>query len=189
MRPWKIALTAAACALLIDVLVVRLVGSSPLTVLLGIVFFALLVLLITTSLFVIGLRKIRWRLTEPPRTREQWVAIFAGTGLERLGHRILDLVSSDASHDPEALLLQRPLDPSKARREIAILFRDWLIRAQFFTGLALLLTISMWSMSEWYFPTLVPRGVVPVSLSIAVFLAVSATGIFSYLAVGSTTEP
>jgi len=73
-------------------------------------------------------------------TRDQLLAVFAQTGLERLGRRIV----GEAPGPVQGFSLGR------ARREIAHLYRDRLLRVQFFTGIVGLLAIAALGWTQDY---------------------------------------
>src|SRR5204862_3443577 len=135
----------------IDIVVVwPMLSSVAVLALAATTLYGALVLLLTSAVFVVGLYRMRKRLRQTPQTRDQWVALFAGTGLDRLADRILDLAPPDDRGHPQNLLLQSRIDPGQIRREVVFLFRDWLTRTHFFSALALLLAISGWSAFQEY---------------------------------------
>jgi hypothetical protein len=108
----------------------------------GLIFlYALAALLFTTLLLIAGLLRARARLTEII-TRDQLLAVFAQTGIERLGRRIVDPAPSEPPMG-DAGRIQSPFRFRRARREIAQDYRDRLVRVQFFTGVVGLLAIAV----------------------------------------------
>jgi hypothetical protein len=143
MRPWMIAVAGAAGASLLDLLLVRPLVSSSLSILglAGLSLYAMLAMVLSAGAFVAGLRRVRLRLLEAPYTPDRWAGVSRGTGFERLAGRILDVAPAGGAADTRTLLVQSRLDLIQARREVKFAFRDWLRRAQFFTACVLLLGI------------------------------------------------
>ena len=114
----------------------------------GLVFlYALITLLLSTFHLITGMRQARARLTEVA-TRDQLLAIFAQTGLKRLGPRIVDPAPSEGSMRDPALIRSRfGFEP--ARREMGRLYVDRLARRQFFTVIAGLLAYITTPAIEW----------------------------------------
>ena len=190
MRPWTIALSGAGCALLIDIVVVwPMLSSVAVLALAATTLYGALVLLLTSAVFVVGLYRMRKRLRQTPQTRDQWVALFAGTGLDRLADRILDLAPPDDRGHPQNLLLQSRIDPGQIRREVVFLFRDWLTRTHFFSALALLLAISGWSAFQEYARVSVIAAVFPIHLALAAVLVIAIVALLAQTAVNRATEP
>ena len=101
--------------------------------------YASIALLVTTFRLITRLRRVRSRLSGVV-TGDQLVAVFADTHLGPLRSRILDLAPSEWPLQRDRILLDTPVNFSRARREITHVYRDRLLRVQFFTALALLLT-------------------------------------------------
>src|SRR5437762_1075587 len=190
MRLWVIALGGAVCAVLIDLVVVWPVLSSSVAALAlaATSVYAAFVLLLTSAVFVVGLHRVRKRLRQTPQNHDQWVALFAGTGLNRLAGRMLDLAPPDDPEHPQDLLLQSRIDPSQARREIKFVFRDWLIRTHFFSALALLLAISVWSVVQEHARVSVFAAAFPIYFSLAAALVVAIIASLSHLAINGATD-
>jgi hypothetical protein len=107
----------------------------------GLVFlYGFITLLLTTVLLTAGIMQARSRLAEAG-TRDQLLAVFDQTGLSRLGPRIVGPVEPEGPMR-DAVLTRSPFSFRRARREFAHLYRDRLIRVQFFTGVAGLLVIA-----------------------------------------------
>src|SRR5258708_738121 len=107
----------------------------------GLIFlYTLAALLFTTLLLITGLKRARFRLTEVV-THDQLLAVFAQTGLKRLGPQIADPAPSDAPMR-DTVGIQSRFRFRRARREIAQHYRDRLVRVQFFTGVVGLLGIA-----------------------------------------------
>lgn len=184
------ALAGLAATLLIDLLVIRptLSNSFAIFALAGLSLYAVLTLLISTAVFLTRLRRLRVRLAKPTRSPKELQNAFSGTGLERLAHRILDLGPGDAAPQAQALLLHSRVIPNQARREVKSLFRDWLIRAQFFTALLLLIGLCGWSALDAYSPIMAFPVVLPFSLSAAAILAVIILAVFCEIVLRAATE-
>ncbi len=182
-------LAGLAATLLIDLLVIRptLSNSFAIFALAGLALYAVLILLISTAVFLIRVRRLRVRLAKPTRSPKELQSAFSGTGLERLAHRILDLGPGDAAPQGEAWLLHSRVIPNQARREVKSLFRDWLIRAQFFTALLLLIGLCGLSALDAYSPMALPV-VVPFSLWAAALLAVIITAALCEIVLKAATE-
>jgi hypothetical protein len=186
-----IALTGAGCALLVDLLVVWpvLSGSLSTLLLMGLAVYATVVLLASTAKLVWGLRRVHIGLAATPRSLDEWVRLFAGTGIERLAHRLLDPAPPDDRGYPRTLLLQSRTDPSQARHELTSLLRDCLSRAQFFTAIAFLIAISGCSALQAYSPAPLFTGVPPLPLAIGILIVVLIIAVLCVLVVQSATEP
>lgn len=184
-------LAGLAATLLIDLLVIRptLSNSFAIFALAGLSLYAILILLISTAVFLIRLRRLRVRLAKPTRSPKELQNAFSGTGLERLAHRIFDLGPRDAAPQREAWLLHSRVIPNQARREVKSLFRDWLIRAQFFTALLLLIGLCGLSALDAYSPIMAFPVVLPFSLSASAILAVIISAVFCEIVLQAATEP
>jgi len=106
---------------------------------LAIFLYGLVAVLTTTTLLGASIVRITSRLRNV-RTREHLLGAFAQSRLERLLARILDLAPSDVSGD--RIVIQSPLRVSRARREVAHVYRGKLATFHFFTALAGLLVIA-----------------------------------------------
>src|SRR6266550_307015 len=85
---------------------------------LGLIFlYALITLLLTTVLLTAGITQARTRLAEAV-TRDQLPAVFAQSGLESLGHRIIGPAPARGPVQ-DTVLIQSPFSFGRARREIA----------------------------------------------------------------------
>src|SRR5436190_1249324 len=140
----------------------------------GLVFlYALITLLLSTFHLITGMRQARARLTEVA-TRDQLLAIFAQTGLKRLGPRIVDPAPSEGSMRDPALIRSRfGFEP--ARREMGRLYVDRLARRQFFTVIAGLLAVAALGWMQDYlhlgnFGVALPAGPAFVSALVLVLL-------------------
>jgi hypothetical protein len=83
MRTWMITLIGLGGAVILDIGVVRPVLSptGPVLVAAAIAIYAGLVSTLTTAFFLIALRRIRFRLARTAPTRDQWIVLFAESGL------------------------------------------------------------------------------------------------------------
>jgi len=184
------ALAGLAAALLIDLLIIWLVLSNSFAsfAVAGLSLYAILVLLVSTAAFLRRLRRLRVRLARAPRSPEELQNAFSGTGLERLARRIFDLSPGHAAPQRQALLLHSRVIPDQARHEVKSLFRDGLIRAQFFTALLLLIGACGLSALDAYSPIVAFPVVVPFSLWAAALLAVIITAVFCEIVLQAATE-
>ena len=191
MRPWMIALAGAGSALVIELLGFWLLRSTSLATfaITGLSLYEILVLSLTAAVFVRGLGQLRMRLAAPPQTSDEWVSLFAGSGLERLARRVIDLVPPGASQYRQTLLLHSRPEPNQVRREVMFLFRDRLRGAQFFTAFALSVAICGLSLFQAYSPTSFSIARVSAPLSLVALLAVLIAAAFGRLAVQGATEP
>jgi hypothetical protein len=165
MRAWMTGLVGLAAALVIDLIIWPVLPNSfARFAIAGLSLYAIFVLLISTAVFLVRLRRLRVRLAKLPRTPEELQNAFSGTGLERLARRIFDLSPADAAPQPQVLLLQSRVVPSQARHEVKSLFRDWLIRAQFLTALLLLIGVCGLSALNAYSAIMAFPVVLPFSL-------------------------
>ena len=112
MRPWMIAVAGAAGASLLDLLLVRPLVSSSLSILglAGLSLYAMLAMVLSAGAFVAGLRRVRLRLLEAPYTPDRWAGVSRGTGFERLAGRILDVAPAGGAAD--LFMGSRPAAPS-----------------------------------------------------------------------------
>ena len=151
--------------------------------------YALIVLLAATTFYVIAIRRV-WRRLPGVHTREQLVAAFEQSRLMRLGSRIFDLAPVQWPSPRGSIVLQSPFSPERARREVAYLYRDWLIHVHFFTALAVLLVIIGLHWLEDYAHLANP--VIPLPNLVPVFLAAILLifiGTLCRLAISSEVEP
>src|SRR5436190_2190645 len=190
MRPWMIAVAGAVGAFLLDLLLVRPLVSSSLTTfgLAGLSLYAMVVLVLSVSAFVAGLRRVRLRLLDAPPAPDQWVGAFKGTGFERLAGRILDVVPTEGVLASQTLLVHSRLHPSQARREVRFAFRHWLRRAQFFTACGLLLGICALSAVQNFSPTSSLYFQLPLPIATAALTTIVLISAIGVLAVDSATE-
>jgi hypothetical protein len=189
MRAWMTGLVGLAAALVIDLIIWPVLPNSfARFAIAGLSLYAIFVLLISTAVFLVRLRRLRVRLAKLPRTPEELQNAFSGTGLERLARRIFDLSPADAAPQPQVLLLQSRVVPSQARHEVKSLFRDWLIRAQFLTALLLLIGVCGLSALNAYSAIMAFPVVLPFSLLAAALLAVIIIAVFCEIVLQAATE-
>jgi methyl-accepting chemotaxis protein len=113
--------------------------------LLGLIFvYSLATLLIITALLIVSMLRARFRLTEAV-TNDQLLAVLAQTGLKRLGPQIVDPAAFERA---TGICSQYPF--GRVRRPILHLYRNRLMRVQFFTGVAGLLAISAMGWAKDY---------------------------------------
>src|ERR1041385_8456241 len=109
---------------------------------LGVLFiYALIALLLTTLFMTARILKARSNLTDAS-TRDELLADFAQSGLQRWASRVFDLAPSDVPGTHRKIVLQSQFSFGRARLEFAQLYRGRLARSQFFTVLAVLVAIA-----------------------------------------------
>jgi hypothetical protein len=108
----------------------------------GVVFvYALIALFLTTLLMIVRIIRVRSRLPDVS-SRDELLAVFAQTGLQRWASRIFDLPPSEAPTLRRKIVLLSQFNFGRARQELAQLYRRRLARSQFFTALAVLVAIA-----------------------------------------------
>jgi hypothetical protein len=109
---------------------------------LGVLFiYALIALLLTTLSIIARMMKARSNLTDAS-TRDELLAVFAQSGLQRWASRVFDLAPSDVPGTRRKIVLQSQFSFGRARQEFAQLYRGRLARSQFFTVLAVLVAFA-----------------------------------------------
>ena len=105
-----------------------------------------------------------------------------------MSYRVLDPAAVEEPRYPPTFLLKSRFEPSRARREIRALFRDYLIRAQFFTAFLLLLACSATRAAAAY-SGLPPEAVVlPLFPAIAGIIGLLIVAAFCLSVIESATE-
>lgn len=103
---------------------------------------ASLVVLLSTAVEILDLRRVRSRLRRlAAPTRAELLASFAASGLEFLAYRLFDLAPADASTAGSDIVVQSRFDRRHARQEVFCHYRKMLMRCQFGTLLVLLLLV------------------------------------------------
>jgi outer membrane murein-binding lipoprotein Lpp len=139
----------------------------------GLIFlYSSITLLMTTTLLILSMLQARFRLTQVA-TEDQLLAVFAQTGLKRLGHRIVDPAASE-----RATVSWSPHRFGRPRRQILHLYRNRLVRVQFFTGVAGLLAIAALGSAQddlhiTKFEIAIPAGPAFVAAAVLVLLFVT----------------
>src|ERR1051326_3670247 len=111
-------------------------------IVLGVLFvYALIALLLTTLFMTARILKARSNLTDAS-TRDELLAVFAQSGLQRWASRVFDLAPSDVPGTRRKIVLQSQFSFGRARLEFAQLYRRRLARSQFFTVLAVLVATA-----------------------------------------------
>jgi hypothetical protein len=109
---------------------------------LGVLFvYALIALLLTTLFMTARVVKARSNLTDAS-TRDELLAVFAQSGLQRWASRVFDLAPLEIPGTRRKIVLQSQFSFGRARQELARLYRRRLARSQFFTALAVLVAIA-----------------------------------------------
>jgi hypothetical protein len=153
----------------------------------AVLLYALIVLLLTTVLFVTTMARARARLAGVI-TRDQLLAAFTETGLERLASRILDLAPSEWPAFQNRIVLQSQFSFGRARREFAHLYRDRLARAHFFTALAVLLAIGALGWTQDYGHISIGGIALPPEPAFAAAMALAVFGILGRLTIDTAAE-
>jgi hypothetical protein len=155
----------------------------------GVVFlYAFIALILTTIVSATSITRARARLAEVV-TRDQLLAVFAETGLERLASRILDLAPSEWPAFREMIVLQSQFSFGRARREFAHLYRDRLARVHFFTALAVILAIGALGCIQDHGQISISGITLPAGPAFAGAVALAVFGILGRLAIDIAAEP
>lgn len=202
MQTWIVILAAAFGALVVDVawlwpalaaaplsdLPSSLLSHLPTLGLSALLIFAFIALVLTIVTMVIDSNRVRLRLAGfPSPNLQEWQEAFAASALSGLEARLLDLTPQDRWLESASLVLSGRFDPGLARREIGRQFSRHLVRAQFFTALALSLAIAaiVWIGKLGYLPPLsaaIPAVAAAIAAVVLLLFAVIGRGIVTMAA-------
>jgi putative SOS response-associated peptidase YedK len=210
MQPWMIAAAGAAVALVAALMWVaeaalpgggltQLVhAAAPQFALVFLAAFAAIVLLLTTAAVAVDLARVYRRLDRLARfagipgaapSPRECLAAFAGTSMTRLADRVLDFASEDAEAESDRLVLQSRFAPEEARRELVCHHRDWLVRAQFATALALIVALAGLGSAQDYAHAALAGFLVPGRIAVAAVAALVLLAVCTRVAVRAMAEP
>jgi len=154
----------------------------------GIIFFyGFMVLLVTTILLRVRIRRTRLHLPTA-RTRDQLLEAFAQSRLQHLASRILDLAPSEWPFTEERIVIQSPLNAGRAAREFAQLYKAWLARTHFFTGFAVLLAIAALSWGQHQTTILSEIALPPFLPTLGAALTLALLGILGWAVIDAASK-
>jgi hypothetical protein len=161
--------------------------SLPEFVLCVLFIYALIALLLTTLFMIARIVKARSNLPDVS-TREELLAVFARSGLQRWAARVFDLAPLEVPGTRRKIVLQSPFSFGRARQEFAQLYRRRLARSQFFTVLAVLVAIAGLSWLQDDARISILGTVFPLWQALVAIVALALLSILGRLAIHAATE-